>query len=104
MDKQHLMILNQLFDMEKKVSGNEAMGKLQRNIDRIKGYYEEMGLTYANPMGEKFNETRTDCEASIVGEQTDNLVITEVIKPIIYIKEHGQPYITQKGVVIVEGR
>jgi hypothetical protein len=37
------------------------------------------GLVYHNPIGEPYNETRTDIEASISGNSADNLIITEVI-------------------------
>ena len=36
--------------------------------------FEDLGLTWHNPIGENFDETRTDCEASIAGESAENLV------------------------------
>ena len=62
--------------------------------------FEEMGYQIHNPSGEPYNETRTDCEASIAGSKVDNLVVAEVIKPIV----RRQGVIIQKGVVIVESK
>jgi hypothetical protein len=36
-----------------------------------------------DPLGEPYNETRTDCEAEIGGNNLQNLFISNVIKPII---------------------
>ena len=103
--KQLIPIINQLFIMETKIGkGAEEMKGLQRNLDRIKRFLEEMGLSYHNPIGEFYDETRTDCEASISGDQTEDLKITEVIKPIIRQEIHGLSTIVQRAVVIVEGR
>ena len=46
--------------------------------------------------------TRTDCEASIAGEEFKNMVITHVIKPAIYKKNAGGVALVQKAVVIIE--
>ncbi len=100
---QQLQILNQLFDMEKKMEKLEGSRSLARNMRRIKGLYEEMGLTIHNPLNETYSETRTDCEATITGISAENLVIKEVIKPIITENIDGLPHIVQKAVVIVEG-
>lgn len=98
----HLFILNQLFEMEKKTERLEEAGLLARNVQRIKDRYADMGLVYEDPVGEPFDETRTDCEAHIAGESTDHLVITEVIKPIIRFRSGPITRLAQRAVVIVE--
>jgi hypothetical protein len=59
-------------------------------------------------MGQAFKETRTDLEATIAGTGTENLVVVEVIKPIIRATlkggEAGSSKIVQRGIVIVESR
>ena len=106
--KQYLFMLNQLFEMEQKIAKIQETNSIQRNIDRLKGFFESealaenQGLAYHNPIGESFNETRTDCEATISGTGHENLKIIEVIKPIIYIKYGNTQLIAQKGVVIVQ--
>lgn len=108
-DKNHLAILNQVFDMEQKVAKLTESNSLRRNIDRIKNIYEHdvfpkgQGLLYHNPIGESYDETRVDCEASISGNSTENLKIVEVIKPIIRLHMEDVAYILQKAVVIVKG-
>jgi hypothetical protein len=57
----------------------------------------QSGLTIHNPLGETYDQTRLDCEANIAGESTENLVITEVIKPIIRLKQGGLNQIVQKN-------
>lgn len=102
-------LLNQVFEIEKKANRISDDNSINRHIQKIKDLFEdeffgEAELIYKNPIGEEYNETRTDCEASIAGESAENLVITEVIKPIIRIKKGGVTRIAQKGVVIVESQ
>lgn len=106
--REYLFVLNQIFDIERKLLNINENNTIQRNIERLKNYFESeflpdgSGLTYHNPQGEKYTETRTDCEASIAGDEVDNLIITEVIKPIIRYRQNEVSKIVQKGVVIVE--
>jgi hypothetical protein len=79
--KQIINIINQVFEIEKK-SGINGNSNIQRNIDRIKAELVEMGYDYHNPVNEKWDETRTDCEANIAGALKNKMVITEVIKPV----------------------
>lgn len=98
----YLYLINQVFDMERKVDRLSEKNSLSRNIDRIKSKFSELGLEVFNPMGEPYNETRTDCEANIAGESSEGLVITDVIKPIVRLRSGGASLIVQKAVVIVE--
>jgi len=93
-------ILNQIFDIEKKVANQALEKSISRNLSRLKAPFKALGYTYHNPLGEKYALTRLDCEATIAGASTDNLVIIEVIKPIIYFQKSGQNQIIQKGIVI----
>lgn len=95
--KQILEIINQLTVLEQKIGSND---EFERNFNRIKQAFDEIGYSYSIPIGETYNETRTDLEASIVGESMTKLVITKVIKPIV-IKDNQ---IAQRGVVIVESK
>ena len=101
---QHIFILNQVFDMEKKVAKLPDARSLTRNLNRIKQSFSEIGLNYHDPTGEAYNETRTDCEATISGESVENLYIEEVIKPIIRLQQDGFHTIIQRGVVIVRAK
>lgn len=102
--KDHLRIINQFFELEKKIKSLEGADSAMRNVDRIKNYFEEMGYFVSNPIGEPYSETRTDCEASIAGTSTENLYIQEVIKPIVrYVSQNGSQ-IVQKGIVIAVSR
>jgi hypothetical protein len=95
-------IINQLFELENKLKQEQIADKFERNFIRIKQTFEEDGYTYHNPIGEKYTETRTDCEASITGSLGNNMKIVQVIKPIIHQLENGKSSILQKGIVIVE--
>lgn len=111
-------LINQLFEIEKKVDNLKEENSITRNINRIKTLLEEdmltgadgrkINLTYHNPINEEYKETRTDCEISIIGDDTHNLGIVEVIKPIIHCTflEEGKliKIICQKGVVLVKSR
>jgi hypothetical protein len=101
-------LLDNLFEMEKKVNKLSEPNSIIRNVSRMKEIMhhldavEHFGLSYDSPFGESYNETRTDLEAKIVGTSANNLVVTDVIKPIIRLRIAGTSVIARKGVVIVE--
>ena len=103
-------VLNQLFEIENKLRNIKEANSIQRNIDKLKNYFETeamqdgQGLTFHNPIGEPYNETRSDCEANISGDSRENLQIIEVLKPIIYFKYGNTKTIVQRAVVIVESK
>ena len=112
----YLDFMNQIFEIEKKATNIKEENSIQRNLNKMKGILEEeffkgsstIGLTYHNPLGETYSETRTDCEATIAGTDVENLEITEVIKPIIFYayQENGKTLkvIVQPAVVIVQSK
>ena len=104
LQQQHLKIINQLFELEKKLAGKDELISLQRHVDRIKNTFEEIGLQVLNPEGESYNEMRTDCTASISGISVNNLQIVNVIKPIVYEQQNGSRQLLKKGVVVVESK
>ncbi len=97
----HVEIANQLYVLEKKLSQLDDSLKLNRPINRMKAALNELGLHIHDPIGEYWDETRTDCEATIAGTQVQDLVISEVIKPIIRQTQEGMPVIVQRGIVVV---
>jgi ferritin-like metal-binding protein YciE len=110
-EKVFLDMLNQIFEIEKKLDKIQEANTISRNLTNLKNLFEnrlyeksQSGLTVHNPLGEAYDQTRLDCEASIAGESTENLVITEVIKPIIRLKQGGLNQIVQKAVVIVQSK
>ena len=109
----YLDLVNQIFEIEKKATNIKEDNSIQRNINKINGLLEEgffidVGLTYHNPIGESYTDTRTDCEATIAGAEVENLEIIEVIKPIIFYsyKENENTFkiIAQPAVVIVQSK
>jgi hypothetical protein len=112
--KPYFELLDQLFEIERKLENIEESNSILRNLNKMKDIFEtnlfssstssEIGFTYDNPIGESYNETRLDLEASIAGNSTENLVIKEVIKPIIRYKSGGSTLIARKGVVVVESK
>lgn len=99
--KQIVNIINQVFEIEKKLQ-NQPGSSIQRNIDRIKAELNDMGYQYHSPLHEKYDETRTDCEASLAGRLKSKMIITEVIKPIIHQTEGTEKKIIQKAIVVAE--
>lgn len=106
--KIYIDLLDQVFEIEKKVENLTESNSISRNISRLKEIFEQLetdcGLVYHNPIGEPYNETRTDIEASIAGNSADNLIITEVIKPIVRYRKGGITLIARKGIVVVESK
>ncbi|MBT3951356.1 MAG: hypothetical protein HOF36_09865 [Candidatus Marinimicrobia bacterium] len=113
--KAYIVILNQLYEVEKKISDIDDCQKVFRNIERMKDALREninttysggvsAGLVYEDPMGEPFDDTRSDLDAHIAGEGTSNLVVIDVIKPIIRFvnPDMGISQVVQRGIVTVE--
>ncbi len=112
----YLDFINQIFEIEKKAANLKEENSIQRNLNKIKGILEEeffkgsstIGLTYHNPLGESYSDTRTDCEATIAGTSVENLEIIEVIKPIIFYAYHENEkvikVIVQAAVVIIQSK
>jgi hypothetical protein len=112
----YLDFMNQIFEIEKKSANLKEENSIQRNLNKIKVILEEeffkgsstIGLTYHNPLGESYSDTRTDCEATISGTGVENLEIIEVIKPIIFYayqeNEKVIKVIVQPAVVIVQSK
>jgi hypothetical protein len=106
--KNYLTILNQIFEIENKLKKVQEQNSIQRNIDRLKDLFateallDGQGLVYYNPIGENYDETRTDCDASISGASHENLEIIEVLKPIIYAVFGNTKMVIQKAIVIVQ--
>lgn len=97
-----LSILNHLFLLERKIEKLESAPSLQRHTERIVEEFAELGFITENPIGQPYNETRTDCEASIAGESSENLVVVEVAKPLVRHRDGDSTRILQKAVVFVE--
>lgn len=91
---------NLVFELEKKLSQTEQSTGVKRTLARMAQVLEEEGLLILNPLGEPFTETRTDVEATIVGDGRGKLLVTDVIKPVIYHKEAGRNVLVQRGVVL----
>ena len=115
MPKSILTVLNQLYELDQKLKKHGDPANFSRNVGKMKDAFGEEGLqdagghrirfAYEDPMGHAFKETRIDLEATISGSGTENLVVVEVIKPIIRaIVLDGVSHVVQKGVVIVESR
>lgn len=108
--KGYLFILNQIFEIQQKAERITDPNSISRNVNKLVDYFEyellpeNNGLVIHDPFGEKFDETRTDVEASIAGNSTEKLVIAEVIKPIIRLKQGNFSTIIQKGVVVVKSK
>lgn len=99
-----LLTLSQLYDMERKLAQHGDTAGLGRNIQRLKEAFAAERLFYEDPMGQAFSETRTDLEASIAGEGTNDLVVSEVIKPVIRFGDAAYSKVVQKGIVVVQAR
>src|SRR5260370_5908432 len=97
-----LNTLNHLYEIERKLALHGDPASIQRNVERIKETFADANVFYEDPMGQPFSETRADLEASISGESTEDLVVTEVIKPIIRIGDQGYSRVAQKGIVVVK--
>jgi len=100
--KSILLLINNVFEIQKKIETTDDALNIGRNLVKISEALEEQGLTYENPIGQEFNQTRTDLEATISGEGTENLIVVDVLKPIIRMGNSNNSVVIQKGIVIVQ--
>ena len=99
-----LTLLNNLYEIERKLSLHGDPGNAGKNVEKIKDFCREEGFFYEDPLAQPFMETRTDLEATISGQGTENLVVAEVIKPIIRIGRAELSWVIQRGIVIVQSK
>jgi hypothetical protein len=107
--KLYVKMLNQVFEIEKKSEKLTETNSISRNISKLKDIFEDdidetISIILQNPIGEDYKLTRTDCSADIAGTSTENLIVIEVIKPIIRVRQNGKTQIMQKGVVVVQDK
>lgn len=100
--EQIIQIINQVSEINQKLIQENVLPKFERNLNRLFSIFEEEGYICTMPLGEKYNDARTDCTANVVGKEGKNMIITQVIKPIIYKKANGTITLLQKGIVMVE--
>lgn len=113
----YLDLVNQVFEVEKKATALTESHSLLRNVRNMRAWLEKeirvsinsepaiASFTFHSPLGESYDETRSDCDASIAGAGTTNLMVTEVIKPIIWFAFTGaSKTIVQQAVVVVESQ
>jgi len=91
---------NLVFELEKKLGESDSPG-VKRNVQRMKDVLDEAGILLMNPLGEPYQETRTDLEANIAAAGRGPLFVLEVIKPVLYAQQATGKALLQKGVVIV---
>lgn len=99
-----LTVLNQIYEVERKLTLHGDPGNALRNVGKLKDTLAGEGLFYEDPMGQPFKETRTDLEATISGSSTENLVVVEVIKPIVRGGSADFSRVVQKGIVVVQSK
>jgi hypothetical protein len=94
-------LFNQIFELERKALRFPDGDILLRQVRRMKELFEEdFCLTYEDPTGQPFSETRTDVEARLAGDSAENLVIVETLKPIIRFSHGLTSSIVQRGIVV----
>lgn len=101
-----LQVLNNVCDIERKLAlGGDSLNA-RRNTERIKEAFDSLQIFYEDPMGQAFDETRTDLEASITGAGTEDLEVVEVIKPIVRVHfgDRSHSRVVQKGIVVVQSK
>jgi hypothetical protein len=99
-----LALINNLYAVERKLALHGDPANALRNVEKMKDALEAQGLFYEDPLGQPFNVTRTDLEADISGSGIENLVVVEVIKPIIRGGDANFSRVVQKGIVLVQSK
>jgi len=103
-DKVLINIINRLHNLEVRLKATGQYDKVSRSFVSISKAIEEADWLVHNPIAESYDETRSDCDASISGEKITDLYISDVIKPIIYIQKKGLNELVQRGIVIADSK
>ena len=100
--------LSNIYQLKLKAKRKGFYDDIERDITKLEENYAECGLFIHDPLGEKCPDTRTDVEVNIAGSGGDNLVIIDVIKPIIRQSSSNltasQAVVVQKGIVVAESQ
>lgn len=108
-----LKIMNNLYEIDRKLALHGDAGSASRNVQKIKDACADCSMYlsdnnyeifYEDPMGQLFKETRTDLDAAITGNSTEDLYVVEVIKPIIRVGSSEHSQVIQKGSVVVASK
>jgi hypothetical protein len=105
-----ISLINQVFEIEEKQKMIEPKNSIDRNVRNLKelleeGFFQDFGISYHNPLGEDFKDSRTDCDVVENTSNTfDNLIITQVIRPIIRVKQNETIRIIQRAKVVVQSK
>jgi hypothetical protein len=105
-----LSLINQVFEIEEKQRMIDQKNSIHRNVRNLKelledGFYKDFGITYHSPLGEAYNETRTDCDLTEnLSDSFEDLVISQVIRPIIRVKQNNTTNIVQRARVVVQSK
>ena len=98
-EKLIIELINQFFEIEKKTK-QESFKRADQPLRKIKWLIESAGYMVKDPLGETYDHMRTDCEATILKEE-EPYVISETLKPAIYVVEDEIPRIVQLARVII---
>ena len=105
-----ISLINQVFEIEEKQKMIEQKNSIDRNVRNLKelleeGFFQDFGIIYHNPLGEPYNDTRTDCDlAENLSSSFEDLIITQVIRPIIRVKQNDTIRIVQRARVVVQSK
>ena len=100
----YIQLINQIAEVENRIAQDDLMPKYERNFNRIRTLLEEEGFIYKYPVGERYRESNADYEANIVGRESVEMIITQVIKPVIYRREADRVTLVQRGIVMIEAK
>jgi hypothetical protein len=105
-----ISLINQVFEIEEKQKMIEQKNSIDKNVRNLKelleeGFFQDFGISYYNPIGEDFKDSRTDCDVvENLSNTFENLVIIQVIKPIIRVKQNDAIRIIQRARVVVQSK
>ena len=97
-------VINNVFEIERKLVTHGDRGNALKNVEKLKATLADEGFFFEDPIGQPFQETRTDLEANISGSGTNQLVVVEVIKPIVRFGTRDSSRVIQKGIVVVQSQ
>jgi len=107
-------ILNQTYALKRRLRNCQLPPGTLRPLERIEEHLEHnlrlsdlpagSGLTIDDPLGQKYDERRSDLEAEVISDGDGPPIVVDVLKPIIRLSRGGQTDIIQRGVVTVSHR
>jgi hypothetical protein len=110
--RNQLYVLNQVYALKRRLRQCQLPDGTIRPLERIEEHLaadlhlpgvksNRCGLVLVDPLGQPYDDRRTELDAEVIGAGDYPLFVVDVLKPIIRLTVEGKTYVVQRGSVTV---